>query len=464
MDELKPKDHAEEVALFRAQVIGALTRRDLAHGELRATLRTLSTQAFRAPGAAHTRTISVPTLERWLARFRRGGLRALEPAPRLDRGRGRGLTEAQRALLLDIRREHPSVTVTVILRTLVADGRLGEGAISEETVRRFFKQHGLDRVPMRDGAGAHTRLRWEAARPGALWHGDVCHGPMLQLGARRVPLRVHGMLDDASRFVVALEAHGSEREVDMLGILVRALRRHGAPDALYLDNGSTYRGDLLRLACARLGITLLHARPYDPQARGKMERYWRTLREGCLDHLGAVASLEDVQARLGAFLSEHYHVRPHASLLGRAPGAVWTEGASRHDAIDEAKLREALTARVRRRVRRDTTVSIAGADWELDQGFLAGRLVMVARCLVDPGEAPWIEHEGRRYALHPLDAKANAHRRRPPRRTTVEATIRGPVAFDPAGALLDRAREREGAEEAEGETESDALVDLEVGS
>jgi putative transposase len=69
----------------------------------------------------------------------------------------------------------------------------------------------------------------------ALWHGDVCHGPSLTLEGRTLPLRLHALLDDASRYVVALEAHHSEREMDMLGLLVRALRRHGKPDALYLD-------------------------------------------------------------------------------------------------------------------------------------------------------------------------------------------------------------------------------------
>ena len=62
----------------------------------------------------------------------------------------------------------------------------------------------------------------------------------------------------------------TERELDMLHLMVRALRKHGAPDLLYLDNGSTYRGDVLRLGCERLGITLVHAAPYDPEARGKM--------------------------------------------------------------------------------------------------------------------------------------------------------------------------------------------------
>lgn len=441
MDDLHPKDHAEAVALFRSEVIGALTRRDLARGELHAELTALSQKHYRPPQAKRTRTFSVTSLERWFYAYRLRGLAGLRPEARSDRGRGRDLAPTLRALLLDIRREQPSASVPLILRTLVADGRLARGTVSPSTVRRLYAEHGLDRIPMRDGASPKTRLRWQAERPGALWHADVCHLAPIVVGDRRIPVRVHGILDDASRYVIALEAHSTEREIDMLGILVRAVRRHSTPDALYLDNGSTYRGDLLRLACARLGTTVLHARPYDPEARGKMERFWKTLRGGCTDFLGAVASLHDINVRLSAFLDQHYHVAPHASLLGRAPGAVYAEGAKTAEAIDETKLREALTARVRRRVRRDTTVTLDGTDWELDQGFLAGRLVMVARCLVDTSDPPWIEYQGKRYPLHAVDPVRNAHRKRPPRRTEVEARLPGAasVHFDPAGAPLDRA-------------------------
>ena len=163
MDTLTPRDHAEEVALFRAQIIGPVVARgSLARGELRAALKALSRTAFRPPGADRTRTFSPSTLERWLYAFRAGGLQALRPTPRSDTGRARGLTETQRDLLLDIRREHPDATATLILRTLVADGRFEADTVSEETVRRLYKQHGLDRVPLRDGAGVRTRLRWEA--------------------------------------------------------------------------------------------------------------------------------------------------------------------------------------------------------------------------------------------------------------------------------------------------------------
>jgi transposase InsO family protein len=440
MDEqLQPKDRAEAIALFRSEVIGALTRRDLSRGELRAELRALSRQRFRPPRRAHTRTYGVSTLERWYYRYRSGGLAALRPAPRGDRGRGRDLPQVLVDLLLDIRREHPSAGVPLILRTLVADGRMSAGAVSATTVRRLYRDQGLDRVPLRDGHSAHTRLRWQADRPNALWHGDVCYGPSLHVDGGTLPLRIHGLLDDASRYFVALEAHHREREDDLLGVLLRALRRHGAPEAFYLDNGSTYRGAPLRLACERLGITLIHAQPRDPEARGKMERVWRTLREGCLDHLGAVTSLHDVNVRLWAWLDQHYHHAPHGSLFGQTPAQVYHAAADLKERLSEEQLRDALTLHVRRRVRRDTTFDLAGRTWELDQGFLAGRVVTVGYSLYDPDAAPWVVHEQQRLAVHPVDPATNAHRPRPSRRPRlVPPPEARHVPFDPPGALLNR--------------------------
>ena len=280
MPVLTPINRAEEIALFRHQLIAPLTLSDLPHGELRERLVQISRQRVRVPLADATRTFSITTLERWYYAFRVGGLEALKPAGRTDRGRGRALTPEVKALLLDIRRENPTASAALILRTLVADGRLTKGAISMVTLRRLYRDHRLDRATLARLDRGKTRLRWEAARPNALWHGDVCHAAPILLAGTRIPVRIHALLDDASRYVVAIEAQHTEREVDMLAILADTLRRRGMPDALYLDNGSTYSGDTLRIACGRLGISLLHARPYDPEARGKMERFWPDFESG----------------------------------------------------------------------------------------------------------------------------------------------------------------------------------------
>lgn len=447
MDKLKPMDWAEAVATFRHAVIGPLCAREIPRGELAEHMRALSTEHFRPPGAPRTRTYSVPTFERWLGAYRRHGLDGLRPKARADRGRGRHLTPALRELICDIRREHPSASARLIVRTLEADGRLDVGTVKPGTVRKMLRQLGLDRVPVRDDASQKTRLRWEASAPDALWHADVCHGPSLLIDNVRTPLRIHGMLDDCSRYVVALDALTQEREDDMLRVFIRALRTHGKPDVLYLDNGSTYRGDVLRTACSRLGVSLVHAKPHDPQARGKMERFWRTLREGCLDHLGPVTSLEEVNQRLAAFLERHYHHEPHAGLLGRAPSIVYAPSARVPNVVTEDRLREALTVRERRRVRRDTTVSVGGRIYELDQGFFAGRIVDVTYSHLDVVIAPAVEHEGRRYPMHLVDPVRNGSRPRPPKRRPPNrqppAAPASPTAFDPSVLTASATREED---------------------
>ena len=446
METFGPKDHREAVALFRCQIIGWLAALVLSRGELKDELLQLSQRRFRPPGALRSRSYSVSTLERWLSSYRSGGLEALKPKERKDKGRAQTLTEEQRKLLLEIRQEFPRASAPLILRTLVTEGRMKKDEVSPATVRRLFVEHGLDRVSMREARAGKSRRRWQAEHPGDLWHGDVCHGPTLRLDGTTIPLRIHAMLDDTSRYIVAIEACSSERETDMLALLVKALRLHRPPRTIYLDNGSTYSGKALATACGRLGIRLVHAEPYDPQARGKMERCWRTLREGCLDYLGEASSLHDVQVRLIAFLSQHYHIAPHASLMGRSPEVAWHAGrdTDEPDTMTDETLRDALVVRGRRKVSNDSTIGVGGMLWELDGAFLAGRTVTIARTFFEPQEPPWVEHDDKVFVLHPVDPVANASRgrRKPPKtRRGIDA-----IDFDPPTALLNKAlgRRRKG--------------------
>lgn len=449
MSTIEARDRAEEVAIFRHGLISALALREgLTHGELAEALRRISQECYRPPHAVRTRTFSVATLERWLYTYKKKGLDGLRPAGRSDRGRGRELPAELRELLLDIRREYPTASVPLIRQTLVADGRLDPERVSAATIRRLYWQAGLTRLAAKkQDQGTKTRLRWQTMRPDALWHGDVCHGPTLVVGESRTPVRIHALMDDHARYVVALRVVSTEREQDMLELLVGALQAHGKPDALYLDNGATYRGDVLRVLCGRLGISLLHARPYDPEARGKMERFWLTMRRQVLDFCSGLATLHDVQVRLHAWLDTHYHRAPHAGLMGRAPAAVYAPDQRDIDAVDDELLRKALIVTESRKVRRDTTLSVEGRTYELDRGWLAGRTVDVSWSALEGTPAPWAEYEGKRYELHPVDPERNASRGRPPRndRPTNECTE--PVDFDPPKALLDRALGRHSRKE-----------------
>jgi hypothetical protein len=163
-----------------------------------------------------------------------------------------------------------------------------------------------------------------------------------------------------------------------------------------------------------------------------MERFWRTLREQCLDHLGSLSSLHEVQVRLLAWLDQHYHVTAHSSLMGKTPAEVYEVG--RRNPVSDVMLREALVVRGKRRLRRDATLSVGGSEFETDQGFLAGRLVVVGRSLLDPSELPWIEHEEQRHVLQHVAPQKHRTRRKPRPRRGIDA-----IPFDPPGTLLAQA-------------------------
>jgi transposase InsO family protein len=427
--------NAEAIALFRLGIVGDLLARDLAPGELRAELVARAVERYRPPGAKASRPFHWKTLQSWYYAAKHRGHKALLPASR-KQGFARALSSEQRDLLVQIRREHPTAAAGLILDTAERQGVIEAGQVSTSTIRRLFVEAGVSRLSA-TRVSRRERRRWETARVGALWHGDVCH-VWVRDAMTGVPRKVyvHGLLDDHSRFVVALEARETEREVDMLSVLSGAMLRFPAPDVLYLDNGACYRGQALALACARLDVKLVHAQPYDPQARGKMERFWRTLRQRCTDHLPTGALLHDVNSALLAFLDADYHVRPHASLLGETPLRRFHAGLSDLPRPRTAKeLAAALEVTVKRRIGGDATFSIDGRLFEVSGRHLANRSLDV---VVDPftGNVLRASYQDKPVVVGPCDPALNRARRRAPE--TEEPTPT--VPFDPIAALLQKAR------------------------
>lgn len=425
---------AEAKALFRLGIVGDLLARELSAGELRAELVARSAERYRAPGSAGTRKYHWKTLQSWYYAAKRGGHRSLAPKSR-KRGFALALTPEQRELLLTIRCEHASAAANLILDTAVRQGVVQAGQLSVSTLRRLFAEAGVPRTSS-TRTTRRDRRRWEAPRVGALWHADVCHIWVRDLAGTPRKIYVHGLLDDFSRFALSLEARDAEREVDFLSVLCGTLLRFPAPDAVYLDNGSCYRGDVLALALARLDVKLVHAQPHDPQARGKMERFWRTMRQRCTDHLPRGASLHDVNAALLAFLDADYNARAHASLMGEPPLRRFHAGLSALPRPRTAKeLAAALEISVKRRVAGDATFTVEGRTFEVRGRHLAHKLIDV---VVDPftGAVIRASYQDKPVVVGLCDPRLNQRRLR--RKADPEPTPT--VAFDPIAALLDQAR------------------------
>jgi hypothetical protein len=192
--------------------------------------------------------------------------------------------------------------------------------------------------------------------------------------------------------------------------------KRGVPRRFYFDNGQIFRSRLLLALCARLGIHLIHTRPYQPQGRAKLERWFLTVRRGFLPRvdLDRCGSLEGLNRLLFAFVEGEYHQRPHRGLGGDKPLDRWlrlSDGIRSlpQDVDLEALFRDEVT----RRVGKDGTLTMSGRRFEAGPNFI-GRKVTVRFDPFDLRSVMVISDSGESVLAHPVDLAANRRVRRQP--------------------------------------------------
>jgi type II secretory pathway predicted ATPase ExeA len=171
----------------------------------------------------------------------------------------------------------------------------------------------------------------------------------------------------------------SENVVAFLPVLKLAVMRRGLPKRLYVDNGAAYRSYHLALVCARLGVTLIHARAYQPQSKGKMERWFRTVRTQFLPTLSEAdtASLEALNRRLWAWVEGEYHQSPHRGLDGETPLDRWAARSAEVRHVEPGvDLDELFLAEAKRKVQKDRTVSLNGLVYEVDASLVGATVTL----------------------------------------------------------------------------------------
>ena len=408
MKELDP------VALFRLSVLGPwVSRERLGRGELQQIIRELAGREYAIPGSRR-RLIGEKTIEAWYYAWRKHGVEGLAPKPRADLGVSKISAQVQEALLA-AKRDNPRRSIRQLRQLLESSGQVARGTLSRSAIHRLLQQHGLSRLAG-SASVPEERRSFVAESAGSIWYGDVLHGPKVLVRGRWRKAYLVSVFDDASR-LIAHSAFGlGETALDIEGVLKQAVLKRGVPRKLVVDNGSAYRAHTLQGICARLGIQLIHCRPYAPEGKGKLERWHRTFRDQFLSELdeSRIADLDDLNARLWAWVEQIYHRTPHEGLGGQTPLARYQQDLPRIRTLGQraAQLDAIFFHRISRFVRKDGTVSYQGRRFEVPYE-LSGKTV---RLVVDPHAGTVIgveDEEGRSLgAATPLDAEANLHRRR----------------------------------------------------
>ena len=398
-------DLRQAIALFRYGVIADLVHLPLGTPGIGDKLRDKASQPYTIPGSDRTH-VAAETIRGWIRLYRYGGFEALYPKPRTDRGQPRRLPPEVAERLIALKVDNPAWSVRAVIKAAREGGV--DHPLAPSTVHRLFSRGGLfDKKPP-DGA---DRRRFAFRDAGELWMSDVMHGPKVRLGRSRRKTYLIAFIDDATRVIPFAAFATAENIQAFLPVFKNALIRRGLPQRLYVDNGAAYRSRQLVLICAKLGVALVHARPYQPAGKGKIERYFRTLRAGWLNHLDAQAldSLQTLNRSLWAWIEGEYHNTPHRGIEGRTPLEQWAlaSAAVRYpDAtldLDDIFLFEA-----RRRVHKDRTVSLNGRLYEVDPLLVGQRVILRYDPEAPPTRPLDVVHDGKPAGKATrLDAYAN---------------------------------------------------------
>jgi putative transposase len=404
------KERRNAVALFRYGLIADLLHWPRGKRGLGELIAQKTERDYEIPGSRRCR-VAPETIRDWLKDYRRGGFDALLPKMRSDQGQARVIPQTVADLLCTLKEDKPALSVRMVIDAARASGDVpADLELAPATVHRLLARAGLmERRPEEPTSNDRRRFSFEKA--GELWMSDVMHGPAVTVeNKRRRKAYLISFIDDATRVIPYAAFALGENVACFLPVFEQAIRRRGIPKRLYVDNGAAYRSHHLSLVCAKLGVTLIHARPYQPQGKGKQERWHREVRRQCLGTLSEqdTTSLEALNRKLWGWIEGEYHHAPHKGLGGETPIDRWAR------VSDEVRLPEPnvdLAAlflfEEKRKVHKDRTVSLRGVVYEVDAALVGDTVTL----RFDPsriGKPVEIWSKGRRAGLaRPVDAYAN---------------------------------------------------------
>ncbi len=343
------------------RVLGAI---DMAEGNtIAARIKAVSRMTFTDEDG-HARQFTWRTIQTWCSRYQKHGVTVMENQARSDKGKPRkvkpeDILEAIRAVLPQV---HGTPKRSVLYRLCIEQARLHRSQVARTTFYRLVNQFELLKPDAE--SSSKVRLAFAKAHANEMWQADTLYGPHVQHKGEPVQTRLIAFIDDASRVC----CHGQFFVAENVDTLIESLRaafyKRGVPHSLYADNGSIYTSKEIIQICARVGCLLHHTPVRDGAVKGKVERFFRTVRDQFLARALDLASLELLNRQFTQWAEEHYNANPfRAGHESAGPLCAWDRKWVRYLPPNEAN-DELFFVEEERHVRADNTFSFKSLRWE----------------------------------------------------------------------------------------------------
>ena len=349
------------------------------------------------------------TIQTWVSLYRQGGAEALRNRPRSDKGKHRkvspeDLSEAIEAVLPEFHDQ--AYNKMAVYRRCIERGVLSVAECSQTSFFRLVRTYELLKPPTE--TTNKRRLAFSKANSNEMWQLDTMFGPFVTNGKTKTQAKLIAFVDDASRIIPHGEFFFSEDTSALIQALRSALYKRGIPETLYVDNGSIYTSKEINQICERIGTLLCHTPVRDGAAKGKIERFFRTVRESFLIQKLDLSSLEALNHQFHQWVENDYNAREHGTLKMK-PVDRFAMDLKRIRFLDPMEASDELFYFEQdRTVRKDNTFSVAGRRHEAPRD-LRQRTIQIRydRSQKDPGRVV-VFYQGERMGdALPLDPTSN---------------------------------------------------------
>ncbi|MDQ3037935.1 MAG: DDE-type integrase/transposase/recombinase [Myxococcota bacterium] len=285
-------------------------------GSIVARIRHVAEQPFTDENGARFQ-FTWRTIQSWYSRYKKDGITTMHPRSRRDRGVPRKMTVAEITEVVDQARKYfrdgkPRNT-TAVYRVCIEHGLVQRAEIAPNTFRRVVKAHGLLSPETPDES--KRRLAFAKACSNEMWQADTMVGPYVKAGTGHAQAKLIAFIDDASRVCCHGEFFVAENTETLVHAFKSALYKRGVPQTLYVDNGSIYTSKEISQICVRIGTLLCHAPVRDGAAKGKVERFFRTVRESFLTRALDLTSVDALNRAFSRWVEDEYNGVEHSSIL-----------------------------------------------------------------------------------------------------------------------------------------------------
>ncbi len=361
----------QKVALFRYALIAPILNETYTQATAKEYLESVCSKNYDVPYYGK-REFSPATLKTWLLYYRKHGIDGLKPSKRSDKGNTRVLSEAAKEYITRVKMQTPEKAIISIYHELLAKGIIEAGSVSPSSIQRFVHNHNLNKAK----TVPKDRRAFSMEYPGDCWQTDISQGPYLTINGKKMRTYLTAFIDDASRAIMAASFSYEQNLISVLSVFKQAVQRRGIPKKLFMDNGKVFRSDQLQYICASLGTIVSYAAPYSAASKGKIERWFKTLQSQWLNLLdwNSIASLEELNQRLQAYIETQYHQAVHSTIKAK-PLDKYMEHINRIRFIpSKQELDNIFLYRVTRKIKNDATVSISNVLFEVSAKYIGDQV------------------------------------------------------------------------------------------